>query len=114
MKQKGNVGMLVGIIAMGMLFIVGLFCMFAVKGRNYIGMICVGVACLIGIYMFLWKCQRKKTAWVLTGLVAAGLALFVIAEVPVIRDAYAKQEGSPDYIIILGTRVRGDKPSRAL
>lgn len=112
--KKGSIGMAVGIIAMGMLFILGIFCMFAVKGHNYIGMACVGMACLAGIYMFLWKCQSKKGIWALTGLVAAGLALFVVAEVPVIQDAYAEQEENSDYIIILGTSVRGSKPSRAL
>lgn len=68
----------------------------------------------ISVLFDLWKKVPKPAAWVLTGLVLAGIILFGAVEVMIAGQMHAQGEPGLDYIIVLGAQVRESGPSRIL
>lgn len=62
----------------------------------------------------------KKTAGarrlriVMIVLLAAGFGLFLIAEIPILRDARSDEDTSAPYIIVCGAGINGSAPSRSM
>ena len=77
-----------------------------------LGILCFGMALLIRSGK--WQALPAWLRYGLTGCAAAGGCLFLVLLVFVIRGMFARTERQPEYLIVLGSQVRGDVPSRSL
>ena len=74
---------------------------------RYIGA-CVAA---VGVFVFLMPRVPVWCRWVLGVLAVLALAVFIVLELPILRDARTDPEPQADYIIVLGAQVRGTEPS---
>ena len=96
--------------AIVILLVLGALLRFAVLGHEFLGYGCWGVA--LGLFLFprlpgWWR-------WILAGLLALGVIVFVILEIPIIRDARTDADPAADYVVVLGAGIRGMEPTRSL
>lgn len=95
-------------------FCCGMFFKFGMTGRDYIGYIFMGIACLVVIYDILISRKMKKLLVELSAVLLLGTAVFVVAETQVILSAKTDENIETEYIIVLGSSVRGTRPSASL
>ncbi len=69
---------------------------------------------LLAVLLFLFPRLPKWGRAVLALLLAAGVALFAILEIPIIRAAHTDEDPASDYVIVLGAGIHGRTPSRSL
>ena len=105
--------------AVAILWLMGLFLMFAVTGHDYVGLAMVGIGALMIFYPLCRLLgQRFKAALWLRRLVTVILVLcvgyFCVVEAFIISDARTETHETADYIIVLGAGVNGTKPSLSL
>ena len=93
-----------------LLILAGCVLRFAMPGHDYLGYLLWGVAVLV----FLFPRLPRVGCTVLGVLVCAGLIVFTIFEIPVVRDAHTDTDAHPDTIIVLGAGVNGETPSLTL
>ena len=104
MKHKGS-----WILAI-VLVIAGCVLRFAMPGHDFLGYTLLGIAVLV----LLWARLHRVGRTVLSVLVCAGLIVFTIFEIPVVRDAHTDTDAHPDAIIVLGAGVNGSTPSLSM
>ena len=92
------------------LVIAGCVLRFAMPGHDFLGYTLWGIAVLVFLFPRLPRVGRT----VLGVLVCAGLIVFTIFEIPVVRDAHTDTDAHPDTIIVLGAGVNGSTPSLSM
>ena len=98
------------LLAAALCFAAAAFFRFALIGYTYMALLCAGIGVCVLLYTFLPKVLRIM----LTILLALGLLLFVVGEVPVVRAAGGTPEFDAEYLIILGAGVNGTAPSLSM
>ena len=88
----------------------GLVFRFALIGYGTLALCFWGLGAVLVLYAFL----PKPGIVALSLLLAAGLALFLSAEIPVLRAAAGDGDVEADYVIVLGAGVNGTVPSLSL
>ena len=96
--------------AAGLCFAAAAFFRFALIGYGMTALCFAGLGVCLALYAFLPKAFRIM----LTILLALGLLLFIVGEVPVIRAAGGTQEMEADWLIVLGAGVNGSAPSLSM
>lgn len=92
------------------LVIAGCVLRFAMPGHDFLGYTLWGIAVLV----LLWARLHRVGRTVLSVLVCAGLIVFAVFEIPVVRDAHTDTDAHPDAIIVLGAGVNGSTPSLSM
>ena len=93
-----------------LLILAGCVLRFAMPGHDYLGYVLWGIAVLVFLFPRLHRVGRT----VLGVLVCAGLIVFTIFEIPVVRDAHTDTDAHPGTIIVLGAGVNGSTPSLSM
>ncbi|MEE0062663.1 MAG: YdcF family protein, partial [Oscillospiraceae bacterium] len=93
-----------------LLILAGCVLRFAMPGHDYLGYLLWGVAVLVFLFPRLPRVGRA----VLGVLVCAGLIVFTIFEIPVVRDARTDTDAHPGTIVVLGAGVNGSTPSLSM
>jgi uncharacterized SAM-binding protein YcdF (DUF218 family) len=106
-------------LAVAILWIVGLFLMFAVTGHDFIGLALVGIGALLLFFPLCRLLEQKcKVAFWLRRAVTLILVIcvgyFCVVESFILSDAHTETHETADYIIVLGAGVNGTKPSLSL
>ncbi|MFR6426514.1 MAG: YdcF family protein [Oscillospiraceae bacterium] len=83
---------------------------FAMPGHDFLGYTLWGIAVLVLLCPRLHRVGRT----VLSVLVCAGLIVFAVFEIPVVRDARTDTGAHPNAIIVLGAGVNGSTPSLSM
>lgn len=91
-------------------FALALFLRFALIGYGTLALFCAGAGAVILLYLLLPKAARIG----LTALLCAGTAVFIAAEIPVVRAAGGDPDADADYLIVLGAGVNGTAPSLSM
>ncbi len=97
-------------VAIAVLLVLGALLRFAVLGRDFLGYGCWALALLLFLFPRLPRWGRG----VLTGMIALGVIVFAVLEVPIVRDARTDENPAADYLIVLGAGIRGTEPTRSL
>ena len=98
------------LIAAIVLVVAGCVLRFAMPGHDFLGYALWGIAVLVFLFPRLHRVGRI----VLGVLVCAGVIVFAVFEIPVVRDARTDTDAHPDAIIVLGAGVNGETPSLTL
>ena len=93
-----------------LLILAGCVLRFAMPGHDYLGYLLWGVAVLVFLFPRLHRVGRT----VLGVLMCAGLIVFTVFEIPVVRDARTDTDAHPGTIIVLGAGVNGSTPSLSM
>lgn len=101
-------------IGITLALLAGAILIFAMKGHNYIGYLLWGISILVLVFRYLNKHKMKKLRGLLLVCVLLGMGIFLTAEVLVIKEAKTDSKIQADYVIVLGSSVRGSKPSVSL
>lgn len=99
-----------GLIAAGICFLLAIGFRFAVIGYGVMSLTAAFAGLCILLYLYLPKTLRI----VLTVLLVVGLAVFISAEIPVVRAAKGTPDTDADYLIVLGAGVNGSTPSLSM
>ena len=106
-------------IAVGILWLIGIFMMLFLTGHTFLGMFLVGVGALLIFYplcaMLLHTVPILKllrTAVTVVLIICVGY--FCVVEAFIIKDARTETDTPADYIIVLGAGVNGTVPSLSL
>lgn len=83
---------------------------FAATGHDYVAALLVLIAALIVIYRFGGHGLRVAV----TVLLVIGMAVFIIIEIPIVREARTDALDDCEYVIVLGAGLRGDVPTLSL
>ncbi len=100
--------------------LLSLFFYTAVHGHSFLGLICLGIACVILCYDVLGflKAHFPKTAkllrTVLTGVLCVGIGIFSVTEAIIIHASFGQPDTDCTYIVVLGAKVNGTEPSLSL
>ncbi len=92
------------------LFLIGAVLRFVFQGHDYIAYTLWGAALLVLLFPILPGWGR----WVLAILLVIGCAVFVILEIPIVKEAKTDADPKADYVIVLGAGINGMNPSRSL
>ena len=104
MKHKAS-------LILAILFVIaGCVLRFAMPGHDFLGYTLWGIAVLVFLFPRLHRVGRT----VLGVLVCAGLIVFTVFEIPVVRDARTDTGAHPNAIIVLGAGVNGSTPSLSM
>lgn len=106
MRLKRKYSTLIAIL----LILAGCVLRFAMPGHDFLGYTLWGIAVLVFLFPRLHRVGRT----VLSVLVCAGLIVFTVFEIPVVRDAHTDTDAHPDTIIVLGAGVNGSTPSLSM
>ena len=99
-----------GLVAAGICFLLAVGFRFAAIGYGVIALTLAFAGICILLYLFLPKTLRI----VLTVLLLLGLAVFITAEIPVVKAAKGTPDADADYLIVLGAGVNGSVPSLSM
>ena len=97
------------VIVILLLAAAGLFA-FAATGHTYFAALLALIAALIVFYRFAGRVLKI----VVTALLAIGVVVFVIIEIPIVKAARTDAPADCDYIVVLGAGLHGDVPSLSL
>jgi uncharacterized SAM-binding protein YcdF (DUF218 family) len=68
-----------------------------------------------GIFLIIFgRMPKSAVKKVLAGLMIVSLCACAALEIPIIRGAVSEPDSNADYVIVLGAKVNGTKPSRVL
>ena len=90
---------------------------FVAVGFRFSALLFVCLAAVLAFYglMDRWKTKAAKLlAVAMTAVLAVGLVLFTVAEVPVWRDGRSDEDTDAPYLIVFGAAVHGTTPSLAM
>lgn len=83
---------------------------FLLTGRDYIAYTLYLAAALIVIY----KTATKLIKLIISLVLIAAIALFVMAEIPIVENSQGETDVDAAYVIVLGAAVHGSEPSAAM
>ncbi len=92
------------------LVVAAIFFTFAMTGHGYFALMLLGIASLIVFYSYADGIIRT----VFTVVLCLGVLLFIIVEIPIIKNARTDADEDTEYLIVLGAGVRGTIPSLSL
>ncbi len=92
------------------LVVAAIFFTFALTGHRYFAAALLGIAFLIVFYSYTGGIIKT----VFTVILCLGVLLFIIVEIPIIKNAHTDAEEDTEYLIVLGAGVRGTVPSLSL
>lgn len=92
------------------LVVAAIFFTFAMTGHGYFALMLLGIASLIVFYSYASGIIRT----VFTVVLCLGVLLFIIVEIPIIKNARTDADEDTEYLIVLGAGVRGTIPSLSL
>lgn len=92
------------------LFLIGAVLRFVFPGHDFIAYGLWGIALLVLLFPILPGWGR----WLLAIALLIGCAVFVILEIPIVREAKTDADPKADYVIVLGAKVNGTMPSRSM
>lgn len=106
-------------IAVGLLWIIGLFMMFVMTGHDFLGLALIGIGALAVFYAL---CADLLPAFPLIRILRMGVSVilalclcyFCVVESFILRDARTDTDRTADVIIVLGAGVNGTRPSLSL
>lgn len=106
-------------IAVGLLWLIGLFMIVFLTGHTFLGVFLMGVGALLVFYplcaMLLYTYPIIKLLRMLVTLVLViCVGYFCVVEAFILGDARTETDRSADYIIVLGAGVNGTVPSLSL
>lgn len=106
-------------IAVGILWLIGIFMMLFLTGHTFLGMFLVGVGALMLFYPICALLLHtypiiKLMRTAVTVVLVICVGYFCVVESFIIRDARTETDRSADYIIVLGAGVNGTVPSLSL
>ena len=90
--------------------VAAIFFTFALTGHRYFAAALLGIAFLIVFYSYSGGIIKT----VFTVILCLGVLLFIIVEIPIIKNAHTDAEEDTEYLIVLGAGVRGTVPSLSL
>ncbi len=68
-----------------------------------------------GIFLIIFGRMKKSAVKkILAGLMIVSLCACAVLEIPIIRGAVSEPDSNADYVIVLGAKVNGTRPSRVL
>ena len=68
-----------------------------------------------GIFLIIFGRMKKSVLKkILAGLMIVSLCTCAVLEIPIIKGAVSEPDRNADYVIVLGAKVNGTKPSRVL
>ena len=68
-----------------------------------------------GIFLIIFGRMKKSfLKKILAGLMIVSLSACAVLEIPIIKGAVSEPDRNADYVIVLGAKVNGTKPSRVL
>lgn len=103
-----------------LLLIFGLFLSLFVVGHSFLGLILCGIAALISCYKLLRSLQKmhplttRILRTILSTFLIFGIILYAITLIPICRGASGDPDTACDYILVLGAKVNGTRPSLTL
>ena len=97
-------------IAAGLCFALAVFFRFALIGYGVMALCCA----LLGVCVLLYAVLPKKFRIMLTILLAMGVLVFAVGEIPVLRAAGGTPDFDADWLIVLGAGVNGEAPSLSM
>lgn len=106
-------------IAVGLLWLVGLFMLLFLTGHKFLGTALMGIGALMLFYSVCPLLLQsypiiKLLRTAVTVVLAICVAYFCVVEYFIIRDAHTETDTPADYIIVLGAGVNGTVPSLSL
>ena len=101
-------------IAVGILWLIGLFMMFVMTGHDFLGLALVGVGALLIFYALPAFPALRILRIVVSVVLAVCVGYFCVVESFIVRDARTDTEQTADVIIVLGAGVNGTRPSLSL
>ncbi|MBQ5671797.1 MAG: YdcF family protein [Oscillospiraceae bacterium] len=106
-------------IAVGLLWLVGLFMLLFLTGHKFLGTALIGIGALMLFYTICPLLLQsypivKLLRTAVTVILVICVAYFCVVESFIIRDARTETETPADYIIVLGAGVNGTVPSLSL
>jgi len=120
MKQKKHIWPVIWAVPAVLCAIAGLIFRFAMMGYSFTAFL---FFCAAGLAAFMFavsllEIARPRPARILRRLVAVllviGMALFIVAEIPVISASRGDGDKAADYLIVLGAGINGDAPSLSM
>lgn len=91
-----------------------------VPGFSFSGLVCLAITAVILFYNCLnlmkrsYPRQTKIIHRVVTSLLSIFLVVVTITGCLIVHASYGDPQGKPDYMVVLGAKVRNDGPSRSL
>ena len=107
-------------IVVGLLLPQGTYLCFFTTGRNFLGLLCFGIAALIVCYHLLGLLRKshanasKALRVVLNSFLIMGLIAYAITLTPIIHASRGTEEAECQYLVVLGAKVNGESPSFSL
>lgn len=102
------------LIAALVCFVIAAVFKFALIGYTYMAALFAGVGAVILLYLLFARLGKKVLNRVLTAVLCIGAVIFLIAEIPVIRESKGDDGVDADYLIVLGAGVNGSVPSLSM
>ena len=94
----------------------GYFAFFAV-GYLMSALVCLGLAVCFAFYGALAGRKTRQARWMRIGmalLLLVGFSLFLVAEIPVLRDAHSDADTAAPYLLVCGAGIHKTTPSLSM
>ena len=101
-------------IAVGILWVIGLFMMFIMTGHDFLGLALIGIGALMIFYTLPTFPALRILRILVSVVLVICIGYFCVVESFIIRDARTETHAEADVIIVLGAGVNGTKPSLSL
>ena len=101
-------------IAVGILWVIGLFMMLIMTGHDFLGLALVGIGALLIFYTLPAFPALRILRMAASVVLVICVGYFCVVESFIIRDARTETHAEADVIIVLGAGVNGTTPSLSL
>ena len=101
-------------IAVGILWVIGLFMMFIMTGHDFLGLALIGIGALMIFYTLPTFPALRIFRILVSVVLVICVGYFCVVESFIIRDARTETHAEADVIIVLGAGVNGTQPSLSL
>lgn len=104
-------------IAAAVCLVLSVFIEFVPVGYRMTALVFLALAVWLALYALFSRHNTRLSRWMRLALVlgvTVGLPLFLVAEIPVLRDARSAEDTSAPYLIVCGAGVNGSTPSRSM
>lgn len=118
--RRRNRGTILSCIAMTFLLLLAAFFMFCLQGYSFSALVCLCLTFIIGFYTFVPKLREKFPKFtrtvtrIFTIILCIGLLIVGITEALIIKASFGGPQETTEYLVVLGAKVRSDRPSLSL
>ena len=116
LRNRKRAADIAAVTAAAVFFAAAVVLEFALVGYTVLAMVCAGIGASVALFWALCRFGGRKAgiaARVFAALLAAGAAVFVCLEIPIVQAARTDAK-TADYLIVLGAGVDGYEPSISL